>query len=224
MKLIQFLIETSNEDRAIVSLSKTLFSIGLKAINQSNKSRINLGKISDVVDTPLVGVNDINLVIVSPAIIGKMYGNPAKPNKAVWDSNDDTIYLNSQIFERPSGQLVIAHELRHGLDDMKSNYAASESNRYGTARKNTDQYLGQPAEINARFLEVLSALTPFIKRMMSEKQPNYRQVIIDRLYQLFDILKISQMFPEKTNSRDYKRLIKRAIDYIDKEINYLTNQ
>jgi phage terminase Nu1 subunit (DNA packaging protein) len=33
---------------------------------------------------------------------------------------------------------------------------------------------------------------------------------------------IADLFPERTQSPDYKRLIKRAVDFIDKEIAHLT--
>ena len=35
---------------------------------------------------------------------------------------------------------------------------------------------------------------------------------------------IADLFPEKTQSKDYKRLVKRAYDFMQKEINYIESQ
>jgi hypothetical protein len=41
------------------------------------------------------------------------------------------------------------------------------------------------------------------------------------LKRLFIMHNITSLFPEKTASSDYKRLVKRAVDFIQKEISYV---
>jgi hypothetical protein len=118
---------------------------------------------------------------------------------------------------------VISHELRHALDDFKSDHRAGSSEKYSTPKKRHQRrgknlYLAQPSEINARFLQVLNSLVPIIKRAYLQKSPDkIKQEIVKNFYNLLNYYNISELFPEKEASRDYKRLIKRGMDFISKE-------
>jgi hypothetical protein len=43
------------------------------------------------------------------------------------------------------------------------------------------------------------------------------------LKRLFIQHHIADLFPEKSASKDYKRLVKRAVDFIQKEVNYVAS-
>jgi hypothetical protein len=154
----------------------------------------------------------------------------------VWDPNTDTIWINSERLSDLRLKVIrlISHELRHALDDMKSDYRASESDRYDTpknpAYRNIKKdpyygnlsYLAKPSEINARFVEVLTLLSRTIARdFIQTGTRGLRDKAISDLYRFLETKKILNLFPEKEKSADYKRLLKRAVDFIDKEIAYL---
>ena len=136
---------------------------------------------------------------------------------------------------------TITHELRHALDEYKSgsyppspkNKTPELTNRYFTPKKkehrkddpySTAQYRAQPAEINARFTEVLDTLaTRIIPRANKLSSDQARPKIMHDLNHLLIKYGIADLFPERTQSRDYKRLIKRAVDFIDKELAHLNS-
>jgi hypothetical protein len=83
-------------------------------------------------------------------------------------------------------------------------------------------YTAQPAEINARFAEVLNSLTNSLPAVA--KFPDSEQTRIRAQRLLIQGLKkhqISDLFPEKEKSRDYKRLVKRGMDFITKELSHI---
>lgn len=240
MKLLEFIItETSDEDRAIVSLSSSL-ATKLQSLESRNQQEIALGKIGDLVDTPLVAVNDIKIQVTDEDRILDVLGKTKESDSitsGVWDPNTDTIWINYQALSKPKLQLIrlISHELRHALDDMKSDYRASESDRYDTPKNPkhrkkdpyypTLPYLAKPSEINARFLEVLTHLT----RSMSNNVTRYgleglRERSIRDLFDFMEMRDILHLFPEKEKSKDYKRLLKRGVEYIEKEIEHLQSK
>jgi hypothetical protein len=151
----------------------------------------------------------------------------------LWDANTRTIIFNADYLSTDFMKSTIAHELRHMLDDIKSEFRVAGSKRYSTPKdkeyrktKNDPyapdmQYLAQPAEINARFVQVLNSLVPKIKRLSS--QP--KLVARDRLHKMLryemDVHDVAGMFRDKSNSRDYKRLLKRGADFIDKELEHV---
>ena len=130
----------------------------------------------------------------------------------------------------------MAHELRHALDDYKSEKKASVSNSYSTPKKKEYRkeyndpyygnisYLAEPAEINARFLQVLDQLTTTIRQSVKLYPNDPKPAIMKEFKNILAYYHISDLFPEKELSKDYKRLMKRAMDYIEKELAYLQNK
>lgn len=243
MKLFEFILhETSEEDRAIVSLSSALVAKLVSRYNSTKETHFKLGRIGDLVDTPLLALNDIQIEVTDADhlldIIQKEK-SPESTTNGVWDPEIDTIWINHELLSGLRIKIIriISHELRHALDDMKSDYRAGESHRYDTPKKieyrgvknhpemgNVD-YLARPSEINARFLEVLTFLT----RSISKNYPLYdnEKDLFDRsvedLYNFMEKKKISGLFPEKEKSKEYRRLLRRGLDYIEKEIAYLAS-
>lgn len=218
MRFMQFLVETTEEDRAIISLSEVMY----KRLAAKHGETVDLGTIGDMFDTPIVALNDVRIMLVSDEdmrkVAMKLFGRPSG-SRGVWAPEENTIYINSSHLDKSSAKSTISHELRHALDDVKSNYRAGDSYGYNTAPDDRDQYKGQPAEINARFAEVMHYLTAYMAQQNQLGTLN-RDDVVTRLYELMEKKQISTMFPEKTQSKAYKRLLKRAMDFVTKEIAY----
>jgi len=229
MRFNEFVTETAEEDRAIVSLALELTKY-LQKYSKATRS-VEVGKIDDIVDTPLTALSNIKIHLATPKDIANWY-NDLEPDPAqhisgdrllgMWDANSDTIYLNLKSLTDKSIRRTVAHELRHALDDIKSNYAAGTSFRYSDRPRNrssaTDRYRSTGAEINARFAEVLYAMTRYIEYAKKNEIPNPREFIMEKFHKIMDQLHIYNYFPEKEKSKQYKQLIKRAVNFIDKEL------
>jgi hypothetical protein len=255
-----FLVETTEEDRAIISLSKPIFSklSDLSTITLEKGQVINAGTIGDLFDTPLNILDPVKLAIWTNEDIvddfvpedrrAEYLGDGVDGKKrrniyGLWDGETNTIVFNYDFIASNSIKQVITHELRHALDDYKSDFKANTSRKYSTPKKKehrkdysadpyaTDDqksrpYRAQPAEINARFAEVLHGITAQAAHAL-KKDPDpasMRSRLLQNLKQLLRDRHISDLFPEKEQSKDYKRLIKRAVDMIDKEVAHLQPQ
>lgn len=231
-----YLIETTEEDRALISLSSSLNDYIQKFSPGETK---NLGKIGDFLNTPVEGLNDISIELVPQdqlySAINGVDADDVFPSTTnpigCWFPEEKVVRLNSDKLHAKGMKSVISHELRHVLDDVKSNFNASKSSRYFTPKNKslkpgsgdpyTDHaaYLAQPAEINARFVQVLNIMVKVIevavKKLPEEKRQAY---IMKKLGEYMNHFHISELFPEKEQSKDYKRLMKRAADFIQKEL------
>ena len=257
-----FLIETTEEDRAIISLA---LAIHTKYRNYEDSDEdnveveydpdidlndpidrpINIGKIGDLFDTPLTLLNNVTIEFQSsdgmyerskdddPDDIEKEKIGNRSVILGLWYSDISTIVLNKDYLDLTYMRTIISHELRHALDDYKSGFKAGISDRYRTPKKKEHRtnirhpYLGklgytaQPAEINGRFLQVLDALVPIIKREVKISPDTAKNSIFSKFKAQLEIRRIADLFPEKEKSRDYKRLLKRGIDFIEKELRYV---
>jgi hypothetical protein len=151
-----------------------------------------------------------------------------------WHEDIATIFLNKDEIGTDFLKTTISHELRHALDDYKSGNKVNK--RYNTPKNKELRgvtnhptlgnvgYTAQPIEINARFLQVMDDLTPVIKRIVTSglSHTDARTKSIKILGNLLTKYQITQLFKRGTDSPDYKRIIKRAVDFIDKEIAHLT--
>ncbi len=152
-----------------------------------------------------------------------------------WNFVTKTLTLNLDYLDYKSIKTVITHELRHALDDYKSNFQASYSAKYSTpkhkkfrkgkSKTDPNPYLAQPAEINARFVEAMDTLVNIIPKRYrtlsaSEIKP---QLKID-LISLLKKHNIAEFFPTKDKSPDYKRLVKRGMSMLEKEMQYHEQQ
>lgn len=238
-----FLTETTEEDRAIISLANVVYNYVRKYIDYVDElsgEPLKIGKIGDFADTPLDGFEDINLELQQGEPLGQRVAKAnneeyeGKQPRGVWFADGPTIALNSDMLASERTRSTIGHELRHALDDLKSGGKASGSTRYRTPKKKEFRkkdpyaeknfpYLAEPAEINARFNQVLDELVTSISKNAEKSPKDLWDHELKVLKRLFIRHNIALLFPEKTQSKDYKRLVKRAVDFIKKEINYITS-
>lgn len=251
MKLVElFLNETTEEDRALISLADSIYKHLQKYADQSTDfdneddedlGLVRVGKIGNLFDTPLQGFDNIKIEIQSDiGLLERINGKRSLEGKkpvfdapdGVWFAASNTIVLNADYLSSIHMKTIITHELRHALDDIKSEYRVSNSQKYSTPKKKSFRkvtndphmgdlpYLAQPAEINARFAQVLDDLIGKVKRVAHLPTKDARDKLHNQIKYGFDKHNISHLFPEKEKSRDYKRLMKRAADFIDKELQH----
>jgi hypothetical protein len=249
-------VETTEEDRAIISLANAINSKLMEYIDEKeyddtdkdDEENIDiepqetdyLGTIGQLFDTPLEILNPIHIMISSDYDMrlrikdtnGEMFQSPDKSViYGLWYSGSHPkMIFNSDFIGTKNLLSVISHELRHALDDVKSNQKSHSSKKYNIPKKHEHRkgrfgYIAQPSEINARFVQVLHDIVPIIKRT-ARSNPNEKifPILEKELFKLLDYHEIAKLFPEKEKSRDYKRLIKRGMDFITKETNFVLNQ
>lgn len=235
-----FLIETTEEDRAIVSLAQTLSKNLRKYKDVSSDTGIKtdepitIGKLGDMFDLALQILGPVTIKLQSNKGIKRnweSYGNHVESGTTIygiWFNNDNSIVMNMDKIGTTSFITSLTHELRHALDDFKSGYEANkQGGRYSVPRKKEHRddialnSLAEPAELNARFLEVLHTLIVQIKQAVKIMPiDQVRSYVLSQLSDTLDYYHISEFYPEKHHSKHYKRLIKRSADLIDKEVNY----
>lgn len=232
------LLETTEEDRALISLSAAIYKKLAPSVELG--AAVHIGRIGDVFDTPLVALEDVSIDIQSGdeyyqrAGVSNAGDLDGKESLAFWDEDTRTIVLNAEYLGRDRMQTTITHELRHALDAVKANSYPGGASRYFTPKKkehrkddpySTVQYRAMPAEINARFIEVLDKLSQIVPKRYAVLEPNQlRPRLVHDLNQLLNKYEIVDLFPEKTASPDYKRLMKRAYDFIKKEMDHYEAQ
>ena len=246
MRLLElFLVETTEEDRALISLSSAIYAKlqpYMGELDYDNvfdipeQQLIKIGKIGDIFDTSLTALNDVSIEVQG----GDPFIEHAKDPKETiadyegkdmygfYEEDTRTVVLNLELLDRHRMKTSITHELRHALDEIKAGPTRGDANRYFTPKKkehrkndpySTIQYRARPAEINARFVEVLDILAKRIPQWHNKLSlDEVRPKILNDLKHLLVKYEIADLFPEKEQSRDYKRLMKRAVDFIDKEL------
>jgi len=252
---LQELFETTEEDRALISLSSAIYGkiepyIGVDIdYDDEDQELVRIGRIGELFDTPINGLDSVGIEIQggesflrrADSVESSAKIKISKNVMAFWDSETRSTVLNADYLGAGRMRTTITHELRHALDELKSNsYPPSPGNkdpenihRYFTPKKkehrkddpySTVQYRAQPAEINARFTEVLDVLaTRIIPRALKLSPDQARPKVLNDFNHLLVKFEIADLFPEKTQSKDYKRLIKRAVDFIDKELAHLNS-
>ena len=245
---LQELFETTEEDRALISLSSAVYDKIKPHIDSAGDDVIHIGKIGDIVDTPISVLNNINVDIqggedyLNRSIDTNAGETAGRQSMAFWDAETNTIVLNSEFIGAERTKTTITHELRHALDEIKSNgFPASPknktpntTNKYFTPKKkehrkddpySSAQYRAQPAEINARFTEILHKLSDLVpKRYKTVDSHLLRRQLMHDFNNLLLKYEIADLFPERTASKDYKRLVKRAYDFIQKEMSHIESQ
>jgi hypothetical protein len=240
---LQELFETTEEDRALISLSSAIYNMLTEYVGTDDTGLIRLGKIGDILDTPVDALQHVSIDLLSgPEFTKRAEADPDSIANgtsqvfAVWEATTDTIILNTEYLDSPRMKTAITHELRHALDEVKSgSFPASKKNkdpeninRYFTPKKkehrkadpyNNTQYRAQPAEINARFVELLDILSKRIPKWYAKLDASeIKSQLTTDFKNLLVKFEIAELFPEKTKSSDYKRLVKRAYDFMQKEI------
>jgi len=234
MRIHELILETPEEDRAIISLANVIYEYLQKYadtdLDYDETGVIHIGRIGELFDTPIPAMDRVRLEITSDEAImdlarrlnGK--ATPADSHFGQWDPMEKAISLNADYLSSKRMRNIIAHELRHAMDDAKSLNRANQSSRYRTARSPSDRenpdsaYRAEPAELNARFIEALHVLTPIITKLANLEPAEFRSKMTAYLNRAFEIKDIADYYPEKTASPHYKRLLQRAWAYIDKEL------
>lgn len=251
---LQELFETTEEDRALISLSSSIYGLLTPYIGEANityddaeQKLVHIGKIGDMFDTPITALADVNIDLQRDEPFWERSKDSTSSDEfdgskqilAFWDEPTKTIVLNLDHISTNRMKTTITHELRHALDEAKSgsfppsprNKTPDTTNRYFTPKKkehrksdpySTVQYRAMPAEINARFVEILDILANrMIPRRYGEVAPHLIKRQLSRDFNnLLVKYEIADLFPEKTASKDYKRLIKRAYDFMQKEVSH----
>jgi len=230
-----FLIETTEEDRAIISLSSSISEYLLQYRKLSGDQLTDVGTIGELFKTPLNILDPITIELESQDRIRRRieqeYPDDVKSDSdnevaGLWYADSKTIVLDRANIGTSVMSSIVTHELRHALDDFKSEFKASSSNSYTKPKQKIhrktpdDLYMAQPIEINARFLQALNAIVEVItnsrrKGLTKEQTKDSAMHELGRAFSHYDI---GEFFPNKQQSDDYKRLVKRAVDFVDKEI------
>jgi len=240
MRIHELIVETTEEDRAIISLAdviyKDLQQYADTELDYDETGVMHIGRIGDLFDTPIPGLDRVRLEISSDESIvdlaRRLHGKatPSDSHFGQWDPMEKAISLNADYLSSNRMRSVIAHELRHAMDDMKSLNRANQSTRYRTARKPEHQadkdgaYQAQPAEINARFIEALNVLVPVIPKLANLEPAAFRTKMTAYINKAFELKDIADYYPEKTASPHYKRLLQRAWAFIEKELAHIRSQ
>lgn len=263
MRHFEIINETTEEDRAILSLASTIYDkikeyedvdhetsysgddyydpddMDFDDEPKADDELIHVGTIGQLFDTPLDILNTVSIELQSNYGINERIRKEEgadvtrEPSTGIilgiWYSDTRTMVFNKDYLSSKAIKSTVAHELRHALDDFKSGFKANKSDKYTTAKKKEFRnvtndpyagklaYLAEPAEINARFVQVLNDMVSVIKKAVT-LDPAQREPMINKyLKKSLENHKISNLFPEKEQSKDYKRLMKRAADFIQKE-------
>lgn len=244
MKINDIICETTEEDRALVSLSTAIFGklqqfVNVYDFDDDINEIINVGKIGKLFSQPISVLDDIEIEIQSDEQIWIRAGNQLNTKgtryvKGIWVPDNNAIVFNEEYISDNIMKSTVMHELRHALDDKKSNMQAGDSKKYfPAANKNKfdqtadsspthDEYLAQPGEINSRFTEVLYNIVQNMGRMKGTPDI-IRANSLKALNKYMDAFQIPSMFKHGKNSTSYKRLMNRAVDMINKELAHITS-
>jgi hypothetical protein len=266
MRHFEIINETTEEDRAILSLAAAIYS-KLKEYEdvepdisyspdddyfdpdadfddeaKPDDELITVGTIGSLFNTPLEILNPVTIELQSNYGINERMRKEKgadvtkEPSTGVilglWYPHNSTMVFNKDYLGSNSLKSTVSHELRHALDDYKSEFKANSSNKYTTAKNKSYRkvtkdphmgnlaYLAEPAEINARFIQVLHDMVSVIDRAIKLDPSKIEPLLSKYLKQSMANHRISDLFPDKDNSKDYKRLMKRAADFIQKELKH----
>lgn len=240
---LQELFETKEEDKALIALSSAIYD-RVQAYagdvdfdyDDYDQELIHIGKIGDIADTPFKTLNDVSIDLQSgdPFLLRAIEPGEdiedyrGKNLFAFYEEDTRTIVLNIDLLDRNRMKTTITHELRHALDEIKSGSYPYDAARYFTPKKkehrvsdpySTVEYRARPAEINARFTEVLDTLSKRIPQWYNKLDASMiKQQLSKDFKDLLVNYEIADLFPEKTQSKDYKRLVSRAYDFMQQEI------
>lgn len=240
--------ETADEDRALISLGASVYDTIIKYDGKLSEEVISVGTIGELYDTPVTVLDNVKIELqsgVNFAVYAEDDPKATKTNKhAVWNADDFSIRFNLELLDTQRMRTTPTHELRHALDEVKSDSYKGGGNKYFTPKKkehrkvyhdangevdktdarNMIPYLAQPGEINARFTEVLDQLVTLIPKRFNNPHvsaDNIKRQLSHDLKNIFVKYNIAELFPEKTQSPDYKRLYKRAYEFMNKEIQHV---
>lgn len=219
--LVRELFETTADDRSIIATASTL----AKKLRDMEYTRAkNVGSIGKLVPNSSPELHDVIVKIGSDKHLGSDVGG-------LYDPGTNTVWVNFTILGYPNSASLIAHELRHALDHIKSKGKAFLSTKYSTPKKKEHRtsnhpeigdaaYLADPGEINARLVEVAREVLLSLHKEAKKGNPDLESLRasgIMSMYRHLDEYDIGQLFPERTESKQYKRLVSRIMQLVDNE-------
>lgn len=228
---LQELFETYKDDKALITLSSLIYKKLQSYADIADDRITHLGKIGDIIDTSLPDLNSVNISIEGGSqfmhhmndVDDPVTDYTGKDVYAFWDEDTHSIVINKDFVETNRMKTTVTHELRHALDQVRSNSYPHGAARYFTPKKKehkvSEPYRAQPAEINARFTEVLDILSKRIPKWCAKLDSSeIKKQLSTDLKHLLVKFEIADLFPEKTKSADYRRLISRAYSFMQKEL------
>ena len=239
---LQELFETTEEDRALISLSSAIYDKVKPYADSGSDELVRVGTIGDMFNTSIPALDKVGIGIQG----GEQFMQNATQNDdasmdwsgkviyAFWDEDTHSVIINKDHINTHRMKTTITHELRHALDEVKSGSFPGDAKGYFTPKKkehrkkdpySTMQYRAQPAEINARFVEILDILSKRIPKWYDKLDAGaIKQQLSTDFKNLLNKYEIADIFPEKTQSSDYKRLVKRAYDFMQKEMAHVESE
>ena len=223
MRLQEILLETTEEDRRISTLAAQLRKRVMAFVAGKPRGGI-IGKLAELVKgTNLESMAGVTLQVLPNSMFYKSLGDPERDPKAgsvhgFWDPDRNRIVLNLRHVQALSLSKTIAHELRHALDDIKSDYRASDpDNRYGKHPKGT---LHQPDEINARYAESMHIAILKIGKLAREgwTKAELMSELPEIIKFAFDANLITHVMPNRYSDRAYRHLASRAYRLLSAEV------
>lgn len=227
MLIRELLLETTNEDRALSSLTTALYQVTRRYAATHPNGGL-LGKIEDLVDTPLIALNTVSIRLLPnklfyAALDGSDTSAEGTGVMGFWDPSEETVVLNMEYVADPRWNKTIAHELRHALDDVKSGYNVADDSGYVNHPKGE---LHAPHEINARYMAGMHAALLKIQRMRNEgaTEQDVRSKLPSIVGHALDANNITRVMPDRYNNPAYKRLASRAYQLLSTEVDHLYRQ
>jgi hypothetical protein len=186
MKITELIKEGVSDDHAIMVISQQLAKKLVRNHDELiqkviTNDRAHLGKVRDFVTLETEDPNILNLIDLDVwldeeerggssgmYVRGKYGARPGSklPFKPERDQESGDISLQpNMLYSFDECYLVLSHELRHALDDIKSKGKAlsrkgtrNEKNAYHGKRANPEDSWSTPAELNAILSSVMSAI------------------------------------------------------------------
>jgi len=244
---LQELFETKEEDRGLISLSSAIYEkvkpyLGdidyTSLYDVPEQELIRLGKIRDIaagnsfttLDETTIEIQGNGPFMIRAVEPGEEAEYEGKELLAFYEADTNTVVLNLKFINRHRMKTSITHELRHVLDEIKSGSYPGNAKRYFTPKKKAHQntaahYRAQPAEINARFTELLDVLSKrIIKWYGAMEGKDIKKQLTTDFKNLLVKLEIADLFPEKTRSPAYKRLVNRAYAFMQQEMDEIESR
>lgn len=223
MRIQEIILETTEDDRSISTLAARLRKRVIAFAADKPRGGV-IGKLAELVNgTPLESMAGVTLQVLPNSLFYKSLGDPEKDPKAgsvhgFWDPDRNRIVLNLRHVQALSLSKTIAHELRHALDDIKSDYRASDpDNRYG---KHPEGSLYQPDEINARYAESMHIAILKIGKLAREgwTKTELMSELPEIIEFAFKANLITHVMPTRYSDRAYRHLVSRAYRLLSAEI------
>lgn len=195
-------------------------------ITESKQDQIDIENIADIVAKYINGggqsssIGDItghdgilkDVLVKTTKNMPKTQGMEVSAD-AAYDPDNKSIIVP---FNAKNLQSELVHELQHALDDIKSNGKFLVGKKSSTPKSGatpTSKYLSLPYEINARFSQAIHSLAKRLSGVTLSKED-----LILAIKTEFAARDISTYFPERSKDPEYRRLLTRALTYLEDRI------